>query len=772
VGTETITVLQGFDTTAPTGTVSIEGDAAAVNAEAVVLYMTADDAVGVTEMCISNTATCSSWQPYEASPSWDLATGDGTKTVRVWFRDAAGNESGAASDTIVLDTTGPSDGALSITPASGQNDLAWTAASDALTGLVSYTLVSDTGAAPASCGDGLIVYEGADTTFTHTGLVDGTTYYYRVCATDAAGNTSTGATADATPAPDFDPPTGDVTIDPAETYTRSAAVTLTIGAADASTVTWMCVSNTASCSSWIAYAPTKAWTLSSGSGMKTVSVWLRDEWGNAMTSPATASIYLDTTAPTGGTLTATSGDAQATFAWSGFTDADSGVASYKIVFAAGSAPATCAVGTEVYAGTDTTYVHGGLTNGTTYGYRACAIDAAGNTSAGVTTTVRPVPESNAPVGSFVLDDGAVYTKNVTVNVAITASDESAITKMCLTNGTSCVAWKSYAATSAWLLTPGAGTRTVRLWLRDEWGNTSTAMTSSIVLDTIRPVGGALSAAAADAQVTLTWDGFSDQGTGLASYRVVFATGSTAPSTCAGGTEVYAGTAKTTVHSGLVNGATYSYRACAIDKAGNVSVGVTRTAKPAPELAPPTGGTVQINGGATYTKTGAVTLALGASDASGVTHMCITNALTCTAWKAFSETSAWNLSSGSGTKTVRAFFRDPWGNTSTAASDTIVLDGTAPAGGVLTATPGANRVSLAWAGFVDAHSGLASYKVVAANGVTAPATCALGALVYAGTGTSTAETGLTAGAARSYRVCAIDNVGNVSKGVTKTAIPTN
>jgi hypothetical protein len=48
---------------------------------------------------------------------------------------------------------------------------------------------------------GTALYIGTETTFAHTGLVNGTLYTYRVCAVDNAGNTSTGATASAAPAP-------------------------------------------------------------------------------------------------------------------------------------------------------------------------------------------------------------------------------------------------------------------------------------------------------------------------------------------------------------------------------------------------------------------------------------------------------------------------------------------------------------------------------------------------------------------------------------------
>jgi hypothetical protein len=47
-----------------------------------------------------------------------LPTPDGTKTVYVWYRDGAGNETGSFSDTIILDTTKPT-GTVTYNPVIG-----------------------------------------------------------------------------------------------------------------------------------------------------------------------------------------------------------------------------------------------------------------------------------------------------------------------------------------------------------------------------------------------------------------------------------------------------------------------------------------------------------------------------------------------------------------------------------------------------------------------------------------------------------------------------
>ena len=66
----------------------------------------------MSQMCISNTTSCTSWETFATSKSWTLTAGEGTKTVYGWFRDSFGNTTSAPiTGTIFLDTTPPADGA-------------------------------------------------------------------------------------------------------------------------------------------------------------------------------------------------------------------------------------------------------------------------------------------------------------------------------------------------------------------------------------------------------------------------------------------------------------------------------------------------------------------------------------------------------------------------------------------------------------------------------------------------------------------------------------
>ncbi len=188
------------DTVAPTGSITINGGASYTNSTSVSLSISASDPSGVSQMCISNTVSCSSWETYTTTKPWTLLSGDGEKTVYVWFKDNAGNTNSTPyNDSIVLDTTAPTDGTLSAIAGNAQVLLSWSGFIDTLSGINSYNLVYSTDSIPVSCSTGTQIYSGSGTSYTHTGLTNGMTYYYRVCAVDNANNMSTGAADSATP---------------------------------------------------------------------------------------------------------------------------------------------------------------------------------------------------------------------------------------------------------------------------------------------------------------------------------------------------------------------------------------------------------------------------------------------------------------------------------------------------------------------------------------------------------------------------------------------
>ena len=131
------------------------------------------------------------------------------------------------------------------------------------------------------------------------------------------------------------------------------------------------------------------------------------------------------------------------------------------------------------------------------------------------------------------------------------------------------------------------------------------------------------------------------------------------------------------------------------------------------------GSVSIAGGAAYTKTTAVSVSVPATDnASGVSHVVLSNDGAMHPAQTYLSTVRWTLPSENGTATVWAQWRDAAGNWSDIKSDTIVLDTVAPtvrapvATLLTSATLGAWAIParLSWAGS-DATSGIARYQLL-------------------------------------------------------------
>ncbi|MFO0792852.1 MAG: LamG-like jellyroll fold domain-containing protein, partial [Candidatus Brocadiaceae bacterium] len=106
------------DTTAPVCSITINDNAPYTRNTSVILDISATDSVGVTGYYLSAASTkpkasATGWKTvsstinYNDNVSYTLSTGNGSKTVYAWCKDAAGNVSNTASDTIILDTTTP-----------------------------------------------------------------------------------------------------------------------------------------------------------------------------------------------------------------------------------------------------------------------------------------------------------------------------------------------------------------------------------------------------------------------------------------------------------------------------------------------------------------------------------------------------------------------------------------------------------------------------------------------------------------------------------------
>jgi len=180
-----------LDRDAPTGSVTIEDGDQYADSQTVALSLAGVDAVSpIDKVELSNDGTTWTTRTYAANQTWTLAPGAGSKTVRVRWRDKAGNWSPIKSDKITLDTTAPTVTVPDRRLISGTSidagriafRTSW-AGSDATSGIKSYQLQQQTdGGAWTNVGIALTA------TAVDRSLLTQHTYRFRVRATDKAGN--------------------------------------------------------------------------------------------------------------------------------------------------------------------------------------------------------------------------------------------------------------------------------------------------------------------------------------------------------------------------------------------------------------------------------------------------------------------------------------------------------------------------------------------------------------------------------------------------------
>ena len=104
-----ITITIDVNNAPPTGSVTINNGAAYTTTTAVTLSLNATGTGGgVAKMCLSNTSACTAWEDYAPIKAWTLSSGDGNKTVYVWYEDSLGaSNTTPHSASIILDATSP-----------------------------------------------------------------------------------------------------------------------------------------------------------------------------------------------------------------------------------------------------------------------------------------------------------------------------------------------------------------------------------------------------------------------------------------------------------------------------------------------------------------------------------------------------------------------------------------------------------------------------------------------------------------------------------------
>lgn len=288
---------------------------------------------------------------------------------------------------------------------------------------------------------------------------------------------------------------------------------------------------------------------------------------------------------------------------------------------------------------------------------------------------RAIVDRTLPVGSVLVNNGAIYTNQPTVSLGVTGSDFNDVDRMRFANqGGGYSSWVPFTATYAlWPLAGPDGAKTVTGQVRDVPGNASLPFSDTIILDTTPPAcqvlvdGDALYTNSPAVTLTLA----AADTNGVATMRVRNAGG--------GWTDWQPYTATMNWNIGGSDGS-HNVEAQFRDVAGNDSPVCNDTI--VLDTAAPSCG-IAIAGGAPYTMLPAVTLNLTSSDLNGVAQMRARDlGQGWTAWEPYAPARAWVLPAPDGAKTVEAQFRDVAGNDSAVCGDSIILDTTPPVGFVL------------------------------------------------------------------------------------------
>ena len=166
-----------LDTTFPTGSIVINGNAASTNSTASTLTLTCSDTgSGCGQMQFSNdNVTYSAFETFATTKAWSLSAGDGTKTVYLKLKDVAGNISPTYSDTIVLATIAP-DTTITSSPANPSNSASAT-----------FTFTSTIANSTFACNLDGAGYTACTSPKDYSGLSEGA-HTFSVKAADQTGN--------------------------------------------------------------------------------------------------------------------------------------------------------------------------------------------------------------------------------------------------------------------------------------------------------------------------------------------------------------------------------------------------------------------------------------------------------------------------------------------------------------------------------------------------------------------------------------------------------
>ena len=677
-----------YDTSAPVagGSPIVLAGGAAVTADSTVAV--ALDAVGADEMQISLDSgfAGASWVSYAATASIGLPAGDGTRSVYVRFRDAAGNTTLGSSDDVTVDQTGPVGFSLSGPSAVSSTSLSLTVGGTDPHGPVEVIASESADFSGASWA----VLSGSVNITLGGGDGDKTVY---VQLRDAVGNTSAVRThsvsVDNTPPanPSLSVQQGD--------YVGSGSVSLVLGVEDASQVRLAASEAGLAAASWEPLALTKGFILSAGEGLNTVWAQYRDAADNRSAN-VSATTILDTVDPVVSVFTVNGGNANAA----------PGAVNVQIMGTDASPlqmklwvdnEAAAAFGPYV---TSTSVVIPAVDGAHTVGIKLK--DAGGNIS-NASLAVLTVDSTPPSLASIAIAEGALTNATgITVSLSASGADEVRVSESPTLTGAS---WVATAGTLPFTLSAGDGVKTVYGQYRDNAGNESDVVSDSIVLDTAAPdlnsvtiVGGDTNA---DPAGQLTVNLLAIDSNGVDMMRVASGTGS-CDASVASAVAYDSSVVHPYTNAGTGRDEVAIVCAQVRDTAGNWSAPVSDTVQ-YDTNAPVAGGSpIVLAGGAAVTADSTVAVAL---DAVGADEMQISldSGFAGASWVSYAATASIGLPAGDGTRSVYVRFRDAAGNTTLGSSDDVTVDQTGPVGFSLSGPSAVSSTSLSLtAGGTDPH----------------------------------------------------------------------
>lgn len=280
-------------------------------------------------------------------------------------------------------------------------------------------------------------------------------------------------------------PTGRVIINSEATYTKETSVSLSIEASDNFSLSQMMVSNDSTFpgASWETYATSKAWTVPSSDGVKTVYVKFIDNAQN-VSEVFSDSIILDTQKPTG-PIIINSGDAYA----------NNPLVNLTLLATDNYYLSEMCISLDSSFTTENWIPYSSITNYTLPSENGEVNvyvkfkDRAENISDAYSDAI--ILDTERPTGSVFVNNNDVLTNSTTVSLSLFASDnislsndmEMMISADSIFEG---AVWESFSAAKEWNFPAQTGEVTIYAKFKDRSGNEGPSCSDSIYLDFDKP----------------------------------------------------------------------------------------------------------------------------------------------------------------------------------------------------------------------------------------------------------------------------------------------